>query len=163
MQKISKAILIAMLLILSVSVTVSAASAATVNQLIEQEDKFDKAQVTVQGEAIGEILERGESSWVNISDGTNAIGIKMKTSEARKITRYGNYKQKGDVIRVTGIFHKACGEDGGETDVHALSMQITEPGGPVAEPVRPGEIWAAVLLAALAALCLLAFRKRRFA
>jgi hypothetical protein len=117
-----------------------------INQLIENAKALDGKEVTVQGEAIGEPLPRGDDCWINMSDGTNAIGIWMKASDAQKIIRFGDYKNKGDVIRVTGIFNRACVEHGGEADIHNNSMFIVQKGAPVKEQIPTAKIIAAAFL-----------------
>lgn len=164
MRKIGKALILIAMLVTLFTTQVCAAEKVDINTLIEKENRFDKSQVTVQGEAIGEPMERsGGECWVNINDGTNAIGIKMKTADARRIAHYGSYKQTGDTVRVTGTFYKACGEDGGETDIHAVSLQVVSAGKATQERVRPAKIFIAVLLAASTAFCLALFQKTRTA
>lgn len=126
-----------------------AARMLTINQLIEQENRLDQTLVTVRGEAIGEPLKRGSECWVNINDGTNAIGIKMKEEDAKKIKWFGSYKQKGDVIQIEGIFHKACSADGGETDIHSESVKIISHGTETIQTVSSVKIMAAILSAIL--------------
>ncbi|MDD3230802.1 MAG: hypothetical protein PHE09_16525 [Oscillospiraceae bacterium] len=157
MQKsIKKSIKIMLLIILCFcclfpffSLKAHAAHVFTLNQLIEQEDRLDQTLVTVRGEAIGEPLKRGSECWVNINDGTNAIGIKMKETDAKHIKCFGNYKQKGDVIQIEGIFHKACSADGGETDIHSKSVKIISHGIETIQTVSAVKIVAAILSAIL--------------
>jgi len=52
--------------------------------------------INIQGEAIGELLERGKYSFVNLNDGTAAIGIYLKTTDGEIIKSYGNYHKIGD-------------------------------------------------------------------
>lgn len=153
--------MISFLLLLIVPIRAFAAEITDIGQLIEQEDRLDKTRVVIQGEAIGEPMERGDECWVNISDGKNAIGIKMKTSDARRIRMFGDYKQKGDVVRVTGTFYKACPEDGGETDIHSLSMEIASRGSSTEHPVAPLRAAAAVSLFLLTALGALVLRRKK--
>jgi hypothetical protein len=147
MRKILKILIVTVLLLFTFSAQAFAASKTTeINQLIENAKALDGKEVTVQGEAIGEPLPRGDDCWININDGTNAIGIWMKTTVAQKIASFGDYKNKGDVIRVTGIFNRACAEHGGEADIHNNTMLIVQKGTPVKEQIPTVKIIAAVLL-----------------
>lgn len=161
MQKSVKIIILLSFLVLSFPVRANAAGAVEINQLIEQENRFDHAQVTVQGEAIGEPMVRGNICWVNLNDGTNAIGVKMAASEARQIRMFGNYRQRGDTVRITGTFYKDCPEDGGETDLHANALQVVSSGQITERSVSPAKMIAAVALAFLTALCLLVLRRKK--
>ncbi|MFZ3131217.1 MAG: hypothetical protein WA125_08990 [Desulfosporosinus sp.] len=113
------------------------AEATTINDLIENANTFDGMQVTVRGEAIGEVLQRGAYAWVNINDGTQAIGIWLKTIDAEKISSFGDYKHIGDTIQITGIFSRDCKEHGGDVDIHCASIVILTKGIVVTENLAP--------------------------
>jgi len=132
-------------------VPVSAADSMQISQLIENAKTNDGKQVILTGEAIGESMQRGESCWVNIKDSSNAIGIWMSLADAQQIRFYGNYRQIGDIISVTGIFHRACVEHGGEADIHCEELTIKEKGFPVADKVdsKKGMLAGGLFLALL--------------
>lgn len=161
-KSIGKVIFLVLVLVVPVTVRVSAAEGPIeINRLISRSDRYDCRQVIVQGEAIGEPMNRSDGScWINISDGTNAIGIKFKEEDAKAVARFGNYKQKGDVVRVTGIFYQASPEDGGEMDIHAQRAEVVQEGRPVPETVSGTKILAAVLLAAATAFLVLLCRRK---
>jgi hypothetical protein len=117
------------------AIPAGAEGAAAISDLVEQAADYTGETVTVEGEAIGEALERGEYTWVNLSDGTNAIGIWLKASDAEAITYYGDYKHTGDTVRVTGVFSRDCTEHGGDVDLHAASLKIVRQGDIVREEV----------------------------
>jgi hypothetical protein len=98
------------------------------NDLIEQGKKYDQSMVVYEGEAIREAMIRGNHGWINVSDGNNAIGIWTKKEDLLRIKHYGSYQSTGDVIRVTGIFHRSCPEHGGDMDIHAKSLQVVKTG-----------------------------------
>ncbi len=146
MCKIFKACFLILILVLPITVHAHAAERTEINQLIEQAAELDNKEVTVQGEAIGEVLNRGDYSWININDGTNAIGVWMKATDAQKIGSFGDYKKKGDTIRIDGVFHRACAEHGGEADIHSSTMNILEKGYPTVAQIPFDKIIAAILL-----------------
>lgn len=130
-----------------------------INTLIENAKELDGKEVTVQGEAIGERMDRGDFTWININDGTNAIGIWLSKSDADKILNYGNYKYKGDTVKITGIFNRACTEHGGEADVHNNSIEIVKLGYQVTEQISSVKIITAIVLAIIALFNLLFYFK----
>lgn len=138
---------------------VKAESKTTINDLIENAKKLDGKVVTIQGEAIGECMDRGEYSWVNINDGTNAIGLWLETNKAIKISRYGNYKYIGDTIKITGIFHRACTEHGGEADLHVNTLKVVNTGYLVYEKIPLLKIIGAIILVPVAFVFLVIFKK----
>ena len=117
----------------------------TVNDLIEQSVSLDNTEVTIQGEVIGEAIERGEYAWININDTTNAIGVWIKKSDTDNIRRYGDYKRKGDIIIITGVFHRACPEHGGDVDIHCANIEIVETGYNIKEHISAYKIAAALI------------------
>ncbi|MGB4587849.1 MAG: hypothetical protein WBI17_01280 [Clostridiaceae bacterium] len=104
------------------------AAPVKINDLIEKAMTVDGQTVTITAEAIGERMDRTDGTWVNVNDGSNAIGIWMPTDESRRITVFGSYKEKGDTLEITGIFNRTCKEHGGESDLHLLSMKVMKTG-----------------------------------
>jgi hypothetical protein len=159
MRKYIKALIIVLLLTAPLSVNVEAESLIDINELIENAKELDGHEITVQGEAIGESMDRGNYSWININDGTNAIGIWLSKSDADKVLNFGNYKNIGDTVKITGIFYRACKEHGGEADLHSNSLEIVEEGYKVKEHITSVKIISAVILIPLVLLILLLFLK----
>lgn len=158
MRKIIKALIVILFLTSPFSIKVKAESSLTdINDLIENAKELDGQEVTVQGEAIGERMDRGNYSWININDGTNAIGIWLDGSEADKVSNYGNYKFIGDTVKITGVFHRACKEHGGEADLHSISLEIVKDGYQVKEQISQVKILSAIILTPLALLILVLF------
>jgi hypothetical protein len=95
----------------------------TSSDLIQEAGQYDGKTISYRGEAIGEVMKRGNFCWVNIHDGKNAIGIWLSGEQAGEIRHTGNYRSIGDEIEVVGIFHRACPEHGGDLDIHAESLR----------------------------------------
>jgi len=95
----------------------------TSQDLIQQAKKYDGKKVTYCGEVIGDVMERGNFAWVNIHDGSNAISVWMSADLAKEIQFTGNYKTKGDILEITGIFYRNCLEHGGDLDIHAQTLK----------------------------------------
>ena len=133
MKKIISLLLV--LIVFSISISILAAGTeVTSTDLIEKAKEYDGQTVTYKGEIIGDIMNRGEYAWINISDGSNAIGIYVLSSSLDGITMAGNYGSKGDVVTVTGVYHRACADHGGDLDIHASTIALLEKGGIIDEP-----------------------------
>jgi hypothetical protein len=117
----------------------------SINNLIEQSITLDNKEVTIQGEVIGEALERGEYVWLNINDTTNAIGVWIKKSEINNIRFFGDYKTSGDIVKITGIFYRACPEHGGDVDIHSKNIVIVETGHNETDVVSINKITTAII------------------
>ena len=124
---------------------------SAVTDLVERAAELDGRRVALEGEAIGSPMIRDSGAWVNIADRSGALGVWMGAETARGIARFGSYGAVGDTLRVTGVFHRACAEHGGDMDVHADGTIVTAPGRPVAHPVPAGRVVAALALALVAA------------
>jgi len=134
-------------------------AAVSVNELIEHSADYNGKSISITGEAIGECLERGEFDWVNISDGSNAIGIWMSKKDAAMITCYGDYKYTGDTVIITGTFYEACPEHGGEPDIHCQTLIISKVGELKNEKIPVAKILLAAGFASSALFLYVAYRQ----
>ncbi|MDI6823500.1 MAG: hypothetical protein QME93_07700 [Bacillota bacterium] len=131
-------------------------------QLVASPARYHGRMVTLRGEVIGSIMLRGGHGWVNVGDPVAAVGV-WAPAAALRVTRFsGGYARRGDTVLVTGVFHQACPQHGGDPDVHASSLQVVESGAPLEHPV-PVWKWAvgATLLGAGAFLAAVARRPTR--
>jgi len=136
-------------------------AAVSSTELIENPQAYDGTSIQFQGEAIGDVMERGAFGWVNLHDGSDAIGIWAPAAELRKIQRAGDYNHIGDTVLVEGVFRLACPEHSGEFDIHAESLTIVERGHRVVRPIDTGKVVAAIVLVPIAAALFFAERYRR--
>jgi hypothetical protein len=156
---LTAAVLSAFLFFPAPSVTV--AEALTSAAMIEKARDWDGAETAYTGEVIGDILPRGSYAWINVSDGANAIGIWVPDEFARQITHIGRYGMRGDTVRVTGVFHRACPDHGGDLDIHAANLEVISAGHTVPHAVAPVKIIiAAVMTASNIVLAAFLFKRR---
>lgn len=99
-----------------------------IQSLLNESAQFHAKTVVIQGEVILEVLERGDMAWLNINDGTNAIGVYLPLDMTERLTYFGDHQHQGDIVRIEGIFSRNCAEHGGELDIHATSLTIIERG-----------------------------------
>ena len=97
-------------------------------ELIENAKQYDGREVVYEGEAVGEVMVRGHYAWVNLNNGQNALGIWVDKNLAKEIVYVGNYKTKGDWVRVSGVFNRSCREHGGDLDIHAKDFKALKKG-----------------------------------
>lgn len=159
-KKIS--IIMAVVICICPSVSLAGGVEVTSNDLINNAGDYDGKQIIYTGEVIGDVLSRGEYSWINVSDGSNAIGVWVKSSDIKDIDLLGGYTAHGDTIRITGVFDRACPEHGGDMDIHTVSIEIVQEGYAVSHKIA---IWkfilGPVLLAGAAVCIILVMRKRK--
>jgi len=120
--------------------------------LIKNALEYDGKTVVYEGEIIGDIMKRGPYAWINVKEGKSAIGIWIHRSLLQDVVYTGSYKSRWDTVEVTGIFHRACPEHGGDLDIHAKALSVTSRGRTVTESINLDKRKMAIIL--LGALCL---------
>lgn len=112
------------------------ATVYTPTDLINNALKLDKQEIELQGEVVGEIIERDNGKcWINIYDGSGAIGVYINLEEAKKIGIFGTHKYKGDIVAIKGKLYANDESTGGELDVQGKSLRVVTPGHPILHPI----------------------------
>ena len=130
--------------------TVNAENITDINKLVNNMNAFDGKVVTIEGEPIGEAMNRGTYSWINVNDGTNALGIWLASPDAERIKTFGDYKHTGDIVRISGVFLKNSPEHGGDVEIDCSSLEIIKKGHTVGEQLTNVKILTATLLFSIA-------------
>ncbi len=147
-------------------------------ELIEHPDKYNGRRVAYEGEAIGEILRRGDNAWLTLNDdpyrhrprreyqelkgGNSGIGVYGPYAEASRITRLGSYDSLGDLVLVEGTFFKANPEQGGDLMIEFDTLTVLRKGHAVnRNHIGAKPVVAAALLLASAALAWMWWRSRK--
>lgn len=97
-------------------------------RLISDPAAFNTREIEFTGEAVGEVMKRGENGWVNINDGENAIGVYAGRQLLDAISTTGAYRRSGDIVSVMGTFNAVCETHGGDMDIHAKSLRVERSG-----------------------------------
>ena len=126
--------------------------------LINNAKEYDGKSVVYTGEVIGDIMVRGDYAWINVNDGESAIGIWLEKGLTQGINYTGSYKSKGDWIEISGVFHRACSEHGGDLDIHAQGIRKINGGKEVLESLNVRKRNLAFAL--LGALCIVWILRR---
>jgi hypothetical protein len=163
------------IILMAFSGTARAGEVVTTQELIDNMGKYDGQEVTIVGEAIGDLMQRGDFGWITVNDdpysvksieeggshqGVSNVGIGVwaPMSEIGDIHILGGYKNKGDLVRVTGIFNRVCNEHGGDTDIHAKSVVVIERGHAFSHPFK---YWLLVLVLILGGIIAILWNIRR--
>jgi len=121
------------------------------NDLVENSYAWDGKVVSFKGEVLEDLMERSDGVWMNLSDGNNtAMGVFVPKGVAMPpIEHTGDYRTAGDIVLITGVFHRTCVQHEGETDIHATSVTVVTPGFTRSNPIHSDRV---VLFAVLAVL-----------
>lgn len=130
------------------------------NELIEKAKELDGTTLIYKGELVTAILNRQEYSFINLNDGSNAIGVWCKSPALKLIKFAGDYKHKGDILEVRGVFNRACPSHNGELDIHADEIKIIEHGYLLKERLDPRKIESSIAVFIIILLTVIIFRKK---
>lgn len=143
--------------------------------LVEHPAQWDGRVISFVGEAIGEVMQRGRNAWLHLNDDaysrqvphdTALVGynsgqaVWVSAELAAQVKVCGDYSHRGDLVRVVGVFHAACPEHGGDMDIHALELEVVQPGSPIPHSVSGLRAGAAAVLSVPAAGLWLLWRRR---
>ncbi|MGQ9475170.1 MAG: hypothetical protein ACUVT4_03465 [Actinomycetota bacterium] len=145
--------------------------------LLQEWEKYNGREVVFRGEAVGDVMTRGDHAWLTVNDdpyslkalhdaeelrgGNSGIGVWLPVSEARRVTRLGRHGSVGDYVEVIGVFHADCREHGGDFDIHATSLRVLEPGRELRITPSAGKWMAAMGAFAFLVISLAPFLGRR--
>lgn len=151
----------ALVICLNPITALAASNEVSSNDLIDKAKDYDGKEIVYTGEVIGDIMNRGEYTWINVSDGNNAIGVWVKSEDLEGLNIVGRYNSKGDIVKITGIFYRACAEHGGDLDIHADKIELVEKGHYISHEVEPFKWVAAVITFIGASVCMAYVLKKR--
>ena len=129
--------------------------AVTSRDLIEKSKYYDQKFVAIKGEAIGDIMVRGEFAWLNIQDVYNVIGIWAPRAYLKDIQTLGDYFHQGDVVKIRGRFVRADPDLAGEFCIKADSVFVLSSGGPLPHKLSENKIKLVKILFAFAVVLLI--------
>ena len=130
------------------------------NELIEKAKELNGRKLSYRGELITAIMDRGDHSWVNLKDGSNAIGVWCKTSSLAGVKFIGDYKNRGDLLEVSGTFNRACSIHNGDLDIHADTVRIIRCGYPIDRDIDMKMVHSTAILFMIAIFTVMIFRKK---
>jgi hypothetical protein len=136
-------------------------SIVPINDLIKDSHVYDQKPIVIQAEVILEVLERDDYAWINVNDGSNAIGVYLPIEMTKDLDVFGDYNHIGDIVLVEGIFYRNCDEHGGEIDIHATSLTIVKEGYKVDREVSVWKFAIAFISFSLSIIVLFVYRNKR--
>jgi hypothetical protein len=140
----------------------SAAEEVSVTEILELGAELAGEEITVEGELIGDYGFRDDASmWTQLNgdayvdqplrEGGSPIGanvgiaLRMPVELTGALDPPGRYRDRGPVVRVTGIWKYHDSTRPGESYLEVQSLTVTEPGRQLNEEVN----WTAVIFGAL--------------
>ena len=115
---------------------------SSIVDLSNADSYYDKQTVQITGEAVGDIIDaRDGMVWVTLAEASSSsnasVAVLMTRESASHIDTLGRYGTTGTMLQVRGVFHLACPEDQGLSDVHATSVAVVAKGVHHANEFRP--------------------------
>ena len=134
-------LLLVLCLVLTISSSNCYAQTPASLELINNAKKYDGETVSYKGEVIGDVMIRGDHAWLHVNDGYIAIGIWASKTMIQDIGYVGDYHKKGDIVEVSGTFHRSCLEHGGDLDIHASEIKKITSGSLVIQPISRKKVY----------------------
>jgi hypothetical protein len=153
---------LAVLIVAPVPVDAGLPPVLSTTELVEDSYRWDGKTVSFKGEVLQDLMVRKGGTWMDLSDGNNtAMGVFVPTDVVMPtISRVEDYRTIGDVVLITGVFHRVCVLHEGETDIHAVSVTVLTPGSARENPVHVDRVvWLVVLAGFLGLVMWLYYRK----
>lgn len=119
------------------NVTYVFGQSSSIKEILKNSNLFNGKTVEIQGEVIGEPLKDADTQgiWINITFQGSNIGIFCSHEESIvQISHWGSYKEKGDQLKIRGVFYKDCPEHQ-ISGVHLKSLEVMQEGGAREDPV----------------------------
>jgi len=111
-------------------------SAGELIKTVVENPSIDGRPIILEGEIISEPIERNDGCWVNVTDGSIAIGVFFKDcSQTKQVKFWGQHLVRGDIVRIEGKVYKADKETNGELDIQGETLDVVEPGYPTEESI----------------------------
>ncbi len=145
--------------------------------LLNNWEELNGREVIFRGEAIGDVMVRGDHAWITVNDdyysrealleagelrgGNSGMAVWLPAAEAEKIEMLGRYGTRGDFVEVRGVFNATCLEHGGDFDIHAHTLEVIDGGEMVDTSPDIGKYYGAVLAGAFAIATLVPFWRHR--
>jgi hypothetical protein len=135
------------MLFFAVPGTASAAEEISVSELIADSEGTSGSEVTVEGELVGDYGFRDDGwMWTQLNDdaysrspirgggqpvgGNTGVGIRMSIRLGDGLDSPGGYRNRGPIVRVTGVWKHHDPARQGESYLAATSLTVVEPGRP---------------------------------
>jgi hypothetical protein len=132
----------------------------TISDMINNPNMYNGKFLTVQGQAVGSIMRRGDYAWVNMTDGAQSLGFWMPYALAKEIKYTTSYDFKGDLLTVEGTFVAMSLKHDGDMEFDVSKIVKIVPGGKVFHEINFDRVIFLIVISAVA--FVLWILKRRF-
>lgn len=158
-------LLVTTMLLLTIPGIAGAAEEVSVSELITDSEALDGSEVIVTGELVGDYGFRDDGwMWTQLNGddyvdspirdggrpvgGNTGVGVRMPTSLGEGLDPPGGYRNRGPIVRITGVWKHHDPARQGETYLEVGSMAIVEPGRAMSEEPRWIAMWVGLGLMA---------------
>ena len=136
--------------------------AESLSTIVTKAEEFDGKEVEVEGEVLEKLIFAKEN-WINIFTAEEKIGLFFDKQIVMPEIKYRTgYNQKGDKIKVKGIFRKNFAKADGEMCIEVISAEKVEEGFKIKEKVNPAKRDTAKILIVINLIMFLLFLIKRF-
>ena len=138
----------------------------SIGAISEQSNLYDNRTVQVEGEVIGDLINAQPGYyWIQLSsrDDNDAatISVFISKDQTAQIDRFGRYGVTGTTLQVRGIYHQACDEHEGLSDIHAANSAVVAVGIDHPDEIHLEDFLPGLVTVAIGVILLFVFRFAR--
>jgi len=118
------------IVVLFLSQFIGLCESASLEEVLSDPKAYDGKRVVIEAEVVGEVLGNGQGEWINILDKGYNIGVFSSLDSEdifSTIKHWGSYKEKGDTVKVEGVFYKDCPQHQ-TSAIHVDQLKIVRKG-----------------------------------
>lgn len=135
----------------------------SIASLTDEASVHNGQTVQVVGEVVGDRISADEGNcWITVeaeaANDSSTISCYVSDTLASKIDTYGRYGVTGTRVQVRGVFHQACGEHQGLSDLHVANLEISNQGFAHPDTCMLGDFVPGIMLMVIGFIVLLTFR-----
>lgn len=102
----------------------------SLSEILSKPAEFNGKLIEAEAEAIGEVLldKKSNGAWINLSaKGHNLSVFSSNRTILSRIKKWGQYGQRGDWVRIEGVFKRDCPIHQ-ISDIHLYSLEVIKKG-----------------------------------
>ncbi len=138
----------------------------SIASLADEASVYNGQTVQVVGEVVGDkIFADNGNFWITVEavapNDSSTISAYVSDTLASKIDTYGRYGVTGTCVQVRGVYHQACDEHEGLSDLHVTNLEVSSQGFAHSDAFVAGDFVPGILLMLAGLVVMLLFRFAR--
>ena len=135
----------------------------SIASLADEASIYNGQTVQVVGEVVGDKISADKDNyWITVEaeapNDSSTISAYVSETLASRVDTYGCYGVTGTRVQVRGVYHQACDEHEGLSDLHVTNLEVSNPGFTHPDTFIAGDFVPGILLMLVGLVVMLSFR-----